>query len=71
LISLENYLAILGRPTTGAKRFELLREAPKVLVLLTYAFYDCCWLSKLPSFAANLDALLLFTNLCAYTDILW
>jgi hypothetical protein len=71
LVSLENYLTVFRCPTTGAKCFELLREASKILVFLIYAFYDCRWLSEFPSLTANLDALLLFADFCAYTDVRW
>jgi len=71
LVTLQQYLTVLGRSSAGTERFHPLRQPPQIGVLIVYALDDGHGFAELSGFQTDLDALLFPAYFSADADVLW
>lgn len=71
VVSLKNYLPVLGGSTARTKILELLSHAAQVLVFVAYSFDDGGGFPPFAAFAAYFNALLFFADFRTNTYVLW
>jgi hypothetical protein len=69
MVSLQHYLAVLCRSSTGAEILQFLGHSSQVRILVVDTINYCCWSAKLSSFKSYSNPLLLLFNLSASTQV--